>query len=123
MPLLTGALIYRLRPHLDTSWKLLAVVPLVPMADGMANGAAAWPMWAVLNQDNVSYLWTHLAALATLGLAALAVWMIGLAVARPVHELGAESLARKLRALAGPAASDTGPGVVAPGRDRAPAGV
>jgi len=83
MPMVAGALIHKLRPHLSGSpWRLLAVVPLIPMADGIANGAAGWPMWAALNQPDVSYVWTHLAALVTLGLSLYCVWMIGLVVAR-----------------------------------------
>lgn len=120
MPMLAGALIYRLRPYLDNAWKLLAVIPLIPMADGIANAAAAWPMWAVLNQDDVSYVWTYLASLVTLGLAAMCVWMIGLAVARPVHEVGTESLFQKLRSLVAPAPARTS--VPAAGPERVPAG-
>ena len=45
------------------------MIPCIPMADGIANGAAAWPMWIALNQTDVSYVWTYLAALVTLGLA------------------------------------------------------
>lgn len=83
MPMAAGALIYKLKPHFgDSPWRLLAVIPLIPMADGIANGAAGWPMWAVLNQDDVSYVWTHLAALATLALSLYCVWIIGLVVAK-----------------------------------------
>lgn len=83
MPMLAGALIYKLKPLLGTSpWRLLAVIPLIPMADGIANAAAGWPMWAVLNQEDVSYVWTHLAALVTLALSLYCVWMIGLVVAK-----------------------------------------
>lgn len=115
MPMLAGALIYKLRPHMDNPWKLLGVIPLVPMADGIANGATAWPMWAVLNQDGVSYLWTYLASFVTLGLAAMVVWMVGLAVALPVGEAGNESLFEKIKSLAGPPPSD---GTPPAGRDR-----
>jgi hypothetical protein len=100
MPMVAGALIFTIRPHLGTSWwRLLAVVPLIPMADGLANGAIAWPTWIALNQTDVSYVWTYLAALVTLGLALYAVWIVGLAVARPPAESGEESLFRKLKAL------------------------
>ncbi len=99
MPMLAGALIYKLKPHLDNPWKLLAVIPLVPMADGIANGAAAWPMWATLNQENVPHVFTYAAALATLGLCALVVWMISLAVARPVEEVGNQHVLVKIRSL------------------------
>ena len=99
MPMLAGALIYKLKPHLGTGWRLLGIVPLIPAADGMANAAAAWPMWISLNQTDVSYVWTYLAALVTLGLSLFAVWIISLAVARPQEELARESIFQKLRGL------------------------
>jgi len=99
MPMITGALIYLVRPHLKTAWQLLVVVPLIPMGDGLANAASGWPMWIALNQDDVSYVWTHLAALATLGLSLLTVWLISLVVARPATELADETLMQKLKAL------------------------
>jgi hypothetical protein len=99
MPMLAGALIYKLRPHLGSGWKLLAILPLIPAADGMANAAAAWPMWISLNQTDVSYVWTYLAAGVTLGLSLFAVWVISLAVARPQEELAHETVLQKLRAL------------------------
>jgi hypothetical protein len=84
MPMIAGALIYRLQPFLGSSpWRLLAVIPLIPMADGLANGAAGWPMWVALNQSDVSYVWTYLAALVTLALSLYCVWIIGLVVSRP----------------------------------------
>src|SRR5580698_8328935 len=67
MPMLAGALIYHLLPRLDGSWKMLAIIPCIPMADAIANAAAGFPMWAALNQSNVSYVWTYLASFATLG--------------------------------------------------------
>jgi len=99
MPMLAGTLIYKLKPHLGSGWKLLAVAPLIPMADGIANAATAFPMWISLNQTDVSYVWTYLAGLLTLGLALFAVWIISLAVARPAEELADETLAAKLKAL------------------------
>lgn len=84
MPLLAGALIYKLKPHLS-GWKLVGIVPLIPMADGIANGATAWPMWAALNQTDVSYVWTYAASLVTLGLALFCVWIIALVVAKPAE--------------------------------------
>jgi hypothetical protein len=103
MPMLAGAAIYRLLPHLNRAWKQAAVIAIIPMADGAANGAAGWPTYAALNQRDVSYVWTHLAALVTLGLALFVVWMIGLAVARPAAEAGGESLFGKLASLNRPA--------------------
>ncbi len=99
MPMLAGALIYKIKPHLTKSWQLLAVIPLIPMADGIANAASAWPMWIALNQTDVSYVWTYLAGFVTLGLALFSVWIISLAVARPAHELPDETLLQKLKAL------------------------
>jgi len=103
MPMVAGALIYKVRPHLTGSpWKLLAVVPLIPMADGIANGAAGWPAWIALNQHDVSYVWTHLAALAVLALALYCVWIVGLAVARPAQAVTDSSLWQALKALVVP---------------------
>lgn len=99
MPMLAGALIYRLRPQLTNAWKLLAIIPIIPMADGVANAAAGFPMWIALNQNHSSYLWTYIASLITLGLALYAVWIISLAVARPAEDLADETLFQKLRAL------------------------
>jgi hypothetical protein len=84
MPMIAGALIYKLRPHLP-GWKLLAVVACIPIADGVANAAAGWPVWIALNQTHPSYVWTYLAALVTLGLSLFCVWIIGLVVARPAE--------------------------------------
>ena len=83
MPMIAGALIYKLKPFFgDSPLRLLAVIPLIPMADGLANGAAGWPMWIALNQHDVSYVWTYCAALVTLALSLYCVWIIGLVVAR-----------------------------------------
>jgi hypothetical protein len=102
MPMITGALIYKLSPKLNNGWKMLAIIPMVPMADGIANGAAAWPMWATLNQQDVSYVVTYLAGFACLGLSLFCVWIIGLAVARPADQVPPTSIFGKLKALAGP---------------------
>lgn len=110
MPMVAGALIYKIKPHLTGSpWKLLAVIPLIPMADGIANGAAAWPAWIALNQPDVSYVWTHLAALAVLGLSLYCVWMVGLLVARPASELPDRSLWEQLKAVVTKPASAPNP--------------
>jgi len=79
MPLMVGALVLKLRPILGDGPKLLLLIPLVPMADGMANAATAWPIWLTLNTE-LGMVWTHAAAIASLGLAAIAVWVIGLVV-------------------------------------------
>jgi hypothetical protein len=82
MPMVAGALIYAVRPRVS-GFRLLAIIPLIPMADGLANGACAWPMWVALNQDDVSMWVTYGACAATLGLCLYAVWLISLFVAKP----------------------------------------
>jgi hypothetical protein len=98
MPMVAGALIYKLRPHL-TGARLAGVILLIPMADGIANGATAFPMWISLNQADISYVWTYLAGFATLGLALYAVWIVGIAVARPQEEVVSETLWEKVKAV------------------------
>jgi hypothetical protein len=111
MPMVAGALIFHIRPHLNTAWKLPAVIACIPMADGIANGATAWPMWASLNQADVSYVWTYLASLVTLGLALFSVWIIGLSVVGrgEVAHPESETLWQKLKAIAAPASQSAVP--------------
>jgi hypothetical protein len=104
MPMLAGALIYKTKPHLQ-GWRLAAVILFIPMADGVANAAAGFPMWIALNQPDVSYVWTYLAGFITLGLSLLCVWLISLAVARPASDLAEETLFQKLKATASRPAS------------------
>ena len=100
MPMTAGTLILKLRPHLDTAWKQLVVIALIPMSDGIANAATGFPVWIALNQRDVSYVWTYLAALITLGLCLLCVWIVGLLAARPVEELDEASLEYRLKSAA-----------------------
>jgi hypothetical protein len=102
MPLIAGALIVRLRPYLGSGWRLLGIVPLIPIADGVANAATAWPMWATLNTDLPSVA-TYAAAIVTLGLALYAVWVISLVVSRP------EQAEERVTALAGIRAERSAP--------------
>jgi hypothetical protein len=79
MPMIAGALIYKLKPHLKL-WPLMAaIVMIIPMADGVANAAVAWPVIAALNTD-VGYAGTWIASFITLGLGAFVVWIISLTV-------------------------------------------
>jgi hypothetical protein len=88
MPMIAGALIYKLRPHLSL-WPLMAaIVMIIPMADGVANAAVAWPVIAALNTD-VGYAGTWIASFVTLGLGAFVVWIISLVVAHPVRAASA----------------------------------
>lgn len=75
MPLVAAYAAYRLWPHL-TGWRVLAIIPIVPMADGLANGAIAWPIWTALN-TGAGYVVTYLAGAVTIGLGCLVVWVIG----------------------------------------------
>jgi hypothetical protein len=97
MPILAGALIYATKPKLS-GYQLAAIIAFVPMADGIANAATAFPVWMTLNQPHSSYLWTYLASFITLGLSLLGVWLISLAVARPAPELANETLLQTLAA-------------------------
>lgn len=74
MPIAAAFAAHQLWPHL-TGWRVLAIVPLVPMADGLINGAIGWPVWATLN-TNVGYPGTYPAAMVTFALAAFTVWII-----------------------------------------------
>jgi hypothetical protein len=85
MPMTAGALIYRLSPHLRGA-RLALVIAFIPMADGIANGAAAWPVWTALNL-NANLVFTYLAWLVTLGLALTCVWVLSFVVARPDEEV------------------------------------
>jgi hypothetical protein len=94
MPMIAGAMIYKLKPHLASAWSLAAAVILtIPMADGIANAAAGWPVIAALNTD-VGYVGTWIASFVTLGLALFVVWILGLLVARPV-EVAAPATVRR----------------------------
>lgn len=96
MPMTAGALIYRLAPHLP-GWRLALVIAFIPMADGIANGATAWPMWTSLNLD-ASLVATHLTWLVTLGLALTSVWILSFVVARPDDEVFIKSKAGLIKA-------------------------
>lgn len=110
MPMLAGALLFFVIPRLGTSpgWRLLAIVPLIPMADGIANAAAGWPMWIALNIPDQSYLWTYLGCAATLTLSLYCVWIIGLAVGR-TESTPTMSIFGKLRGLFTPPAATPTP--------------
>ncbi len=96
MPLTAGALIYKMGPHLK-SWRLALVIAFIPMADGIGNGATAWPVWTALNLD--ASLWvTHFAWLVTLWLALTCVWILSHVVGRPEEEVFITSKAGILKA-------------------------
>jgi hypothetical protein len=99
MPIVAGYFVYKMTPHL-TGARVLAVIPMVPMADGMANGAIAWPVWTALN-TNLGMVATYPAAVAVFGLAALAVWIMGTGLPADVPAVASTTVPEP--ALTGPA--------------------
>jgi hypothetical protein len=97
MPLLAGALIYRLGRRLQNARARVGVILLIPMAGWIANAATATPTWITLNLTQPSYVWTYLGGLTTLALALYSVWIISCAVARPAEELAGETALQQLR--------------------------
>jgi len=81
MPIVTATLIYRLRPRLRGG-AILAVIPIVPMADALTNAAAGFPLWVTLN-TRLGYAWTYPVGVITCLLALLVVWMAAQAVHEP----------------------------------------
>jgi hypothetical protein len=82
MPMIAGAAIYKLKPLLSTPRLVLAVIAIIPCADGAANAIVGWPVIAALN-TSVGYAGTWIASLITLALGASVAWVISLLVARP----------------------------------------
>lgn len=75
MPILMGAVIYACDDILKGLRSLL-IVPLVPMAVGTAQIVSGWPIWLALN-SGAGYGVTHAAALATLGMSLIVVYLVG----------------------------------------------
>ncbi|WP_235738282.1 hypothetical protein [Mycolicibacterium austroafricanum] len=105
MPMTAGALIYKLSPHLP-GWRLALVIAFIPMSDGIANGATAWPVWTALNLDAPLFV-SHLAWLVTLGLALTAVWILSFVVTRPDDEVFIKSKVGLLKAAVFGVTDDT----------------
>ena len=76
MPIVAGYLVYRTAPLLQ-GWKSLRILALLPMADGVANAATAWPVWITLN-TNLGMAATYPAAILTLALGAVMMWVVSL---------------------------------------------
>jgi len=81
MPMAAGALIFALQGKLGDGWKLAAIIPLVPMADGMVNAGLALPIWLTLGSDTSIFI-DYLGAAATIGMAAYAIWLLTALLAR-----------------------------------------
>ncbi|HEV3056436.1 MAG TPA: hypothetical protein VGX45_17370 [Solirubrobacteraceae bacterium] len=82
MPMIAGAAIYKLKPLLTTPQLIVAVIAIIPCADGAANAIVGWPVIAALN-TNVGYAGTWVASFITLGLGLSVAWLMSLLVARP----------------------------------------
>ena len=81
MPMAAGALIFALRGKLGNGWRLAAIIPLLPMADGMVNAGLALPIWLTVGSDAPLFV-TYLGAAATIGMAAYGVWVLTVLPAR-----------------------------------------
>jgi hypothetical protein len=106
MPMMAAAFAYKLAPVLR-GWRLALLIPLVPMSDGLANGAVSWPTWLALNSGH-GYGLTYPAAVVSLGLSAIAVYVLSMVVATDspfrreskVNEGGASNSRGRVPALA-----------------------
>lgn len=78
MPIVAATVIHCVRRHLH-GLRVLAVVPLIPMADIVANGTIGWPLWIALNSSD-SLLVTYLAGGFSVLLAGILLYVIALAV-------------------------------------------
>lgn len=113
MPMVVGALIYLLRSQVGDSWRLLFVIPLVPMADGLVNGGLDLPMWTTLGND-MSLGANYLGAALTIGMAALAVWLLTIMLGRNDRAASAQTETRSQTKIS------VSPGAIAPPAPRSP---
>lgn len=74
-PILVGVAVFGLHKLLDGA-RVLLVVPLVPMVIVAGEAAAGWPIWFALN-SGLGYAATYPAALVTLGLSLMTVYLVG----------------------------------------------
>jgi hypothetical protein len=76
IPVVLGVVVYLLRPRL-TRWKLLLIVPTVPVVAGGVWGATLFPVANAQNAATpLSMPVIQLAGVATVSLAVLCVWMV-----------------------------------------------
>jgi hypothetical protein len=81
VPVVAGALILKLKPVFGDGWRQLALVPLLPMSNGLAYATTCWPLWLVLNTD-LGYPVTYAASLVTLALTGYVLWIVSRVVVR-----------------------------------------
>jgi hypothetical protein len=75
MPIVAATAIHLARRSL-VGWRILAVFPIVLMADGGVNGATAWPAWIVLNTPGLPNVVVQLGGVLTIAFAVLLVWLV-----------------------------------------------
>lgn len=83
MPILLAVTVYSLRDVL-TGPRALLIVPLVPMTTGASQIIAGWPIWIALNSGH-GYAATYPAALLTLGLSLMVVYLVSLKFCRQTN--------------------------------------
>lgn len=79
VPLLAAAAVYRMAPLLQ-GWRIVLIVPIGLTASAVANAAAGWPSWTVINTD-VGFVWTQVGGLLSVALAFWFTSLIAMAVA------------------------------------------
>jgi hypothetical protein len=83
MPIFIGAIVYAWKDVLHGLRSLL-IVPIVPVAMVFALGGVGWPMWLAMNSGR-GYEVTYPAAVVSLGLSLMLVYLVGLKVCRPAQ--------------------------------------
>jgi hypothetical protein len=86
MPIIAGCIAFSIRNHLRGAALPLSIL-ITPLADGIANGGCAWPVWIALN-SNVGLAVTHAAALVTLTLACSVMWFVSRMATTPASNRG-----------------------------------
>lgn len=81
MPMTAAVLVFKLKPYL-VGLRCLLVIPIVPMADGLVNGAMGWPTWVALN-SGYGFAATDPAAVLSFVLACIMVYVLILAIDPP----------------------------------------
>lgn len=74
MPVIAAFIIHKSWVHIQ-GWKLLTIIPILPIADGLVNGGVAWPTWSALHSGN-GLAATYPAAVLTIALGMLSVWLV-----------------------------------------------
>jgi hypothetical protein len=90
MPMAAGAPLYAVHPRLAgagrSPWRFAAVVPLIPMADGLVNAGVVLPIWSTLG-SHLSLAANYAGAVLTIGMAATGVWVLTVVLGAPHRTL------------------------------------